>query len=70
MSFYEGEIILTMQDGTLIKEERFDNSNTYQSIFTKSTRALVEYIYSHIDWSKIPDLGDKKVKVFLQYHTG
>ncbi|GHB60277.1 hypothetical protein [Persicitalea jodogahamensis] len=69
-SSYEGEIILTMKDGTLVKEEQFDNSGNYQSRFTKSARVFHEYLYSHIDWSIIPNLGDKKVKVFLQIIAG
>ncbi|MPR32714.1 energy transducer TonB [Salmonirosea aquatica] len=70
MSYYEGERVLTMQDGLLVKEERFDNSKTYQSKFTKSAKLFYEYIYSHIDWSRIPNLGDKKVKVFLKVTAG
>ena len=69
-SFYEIELILTFKDGKLTKQKEYDNSKSSKSIFTENQDSLQSFIYTNIDWDKIPDLKDEKVKVFVSIQSG
>jgi len=58
-SFYEKELVLTFKEGLLTEQIEYDNSKSYKSVFTENQDSLQKFIYTNIDWSKIPDLQDK-----------
>lgn len=64
-SFYEKELVLTFTSGLLSAQIEYDNSKSYKSIFTENQDSLQTFIYTNIDWSKIPDLKDESIKVFV-----
>lgn len=69
-SFYETELVLTFKNGILIEQHEYDNSKSYKSIFTEKQDSLQNFIYSNIEWSKIPDLKNEKVRVFISIQSG
>lgn len=69
-SFYETEQILTFENGILTEKKDYDNSKSYKSIFTEKQDSLQKFIYTNIQWDKIPDLKDKKVRVFISIQSG
>ncbi|MCH7535201.1 MAG: hypothetical protein IH948_05565 [Bacteroidetes bacterium] len=51
-------------------QQEYDNSKSSKSIFTENQDSLQSFIYTNIDWDKIPDLKDEKVKVFVSIQSG
>jgi len=41
-----------------------------ESIYMKNQDSLKKFIYTHIDWSKIPDLDRQVKRIFIQLQTG
>ena len=69
-SFYETELVLTLKKGKLIEQKEYDNSKSYKSMFPENEDSLQNFIYSNIDWNKIPDLKDEKIRVFISIQSG
>lgn len=68
--FYETELVLNFKNGKLIEQKEYDNTKSYKSIFTENQDSLQNFIYSNIDWKKVPDLKNEKVKVFITIASG
>ena len=68
-SFYETELVLTFKNGLLTEQKEYDNSNSSKSVFTENQDSLYNFIYTNINWSKIPDLKDEKVRVFISIQS-
>ncbi len=69
-SFYERELILSFKQGRLIREIEYDNTQSHKSLFSEDNDTLSKFIYSNINWSKIPDLGEKTERVFISIQSG
>jgi hypothetical protein len=69
-SIYEKEFMLTFQNGVLIETKEYDNTKSFKSYYTENRDSLKNFIHSNINWSLIPDLGDKKMRVFFSIHNG
>lgn len=69
-SFYQSEVVLTFKNGILNNQIEYDNSNSYKSIFSEDQDTLKGFIYRNIDWEKIPDLENEKVKIIVTIQTG
>ena len=68
--FYETEQVLTIKNGELIEQREYDNTKSYNSIFAENRDSLQNFIYSNIDWEKVPDLKNKKIKVLITIVSG
>jgi hypothetical protein len=68
--FYESELALTFKDGKLVEQKVYDNTKSYKSIFTENQDSLQNFIYSNIDWKKVPELKNEKVKVAINITSG
>lgn len=68
-SFYETELVLSFKDGILTNQKEYDNSKSYKSVFSKNQDSLRIFIYKNINWEKIPDLADERVKVFIEIES-
>ena len=66
-SLYETEIEFQFIKGKLIGTKTYDNSKSRESEFSKNPEKLKEVIYSNINWSILPKLNQKVVKVFVQF---
>ena len=64
-SFYEKELVLTFTSGLLSEQIEYDNSKSYKSVFTENQDSLQKFIYTNVNWNKIPDLKDESIKVFI-----
>jgi hypothetical protein len=68
MSLHEKEVSLQIEKGLLVSETRFTNTNPIKSKYARNPEELGKFIYSNIDWEKIPNL-DEKVIVFVEFRT-
>lgn len=69
-AFYEKEMELTFEKGVLQQKVDYDNSKSKKSIYAENEDSLKNFIYSHIDWRRIPDLENKQLKIFLSFVSG
>jgi hypothetical protein len=65
---YETEYELTIKNGELIENKKYDNSS-HISIFTQKPDSLMNFIYKTIQWSNIPDTLKNPVRVNLLLTT-
>jgi hypothetical protein len=66
-SLYETELEFQFINGKLIGTKTYDNSMSRQSEYSQNSEKLKEFIYSNINWSVLPKLKKKAVKVYLQF---
>ena len=64
MSIFEKEVEFTIENGTLIQIQEFDNSKTRISKYTQDPELLKEFIKNNIDYSNVPQ-QDKPVRVMV-----
>lgn len=69
LQFYESELVLVFKNGRLIEQKEY-NSKSYKSVFAENQDSLQNFIYSNIDWEKVPDLKYEKVKVYISFSSG
>lgn len=69
LSLYQYETIFEIENGNLRSRVKFDNSNSYQSIYTQNIDSLRNYIYEKIDWDNI-DFLDRAQRVVAQIKSG
>lgn len=62
-SIYEEELEFRVKNGQLIKVSAYDNSKSQKSIYSED-KTLRQFIYSHINWKKLPN---EEVKVVVQF---
>lgn len=70
-SIYEYERGFKFEKGNLISINNYDNSKSKESIYTKESNVLHQFIYENIDWAlvKSQKLTNKK-KVFTRFSIG
>jgi hypothetical protein len=68
MSIFEKEVEFTIENGTLIQIQEFDNSRTRISKYTQDPELIKEFIKNNIDYSKLPK-QDKPVKVMVGIYS-
>jgi len=66
-SLYETELEFQFINGKLIGTKTYDNSMSRQSEYSQNSEKLKEFIYSNINWSVLPKLKKKAIKVYLQF---
>lgn len=66
-SLYETELEFQFVNGKLIGTKTYDNSMSRQSEYSQNSEKLKEFIYSNINWSDLPKLKKKAIKVYLQF---
>ncbi len=64
LNIYQFEWILTIHNGKIVKEEKFDNSSSYISVYTQNQDSLTNFITNNIDWDNIPTLDKGAHKVY------
>jgi hypothetical protein len=66
-SLYEKELEFNFDKGKLIGTKIYDNSKSRQSDYSQNQEKLKEFFYSNINWTALPKLGDKIIKVYIQF---
>lgn len=66
-SIYEKELELNFIKGQLAGTIIYDNSKTRQSIYSRDSKKLREWIYKNINWPVVPRLDDKIIKLFVKF---
>jgi hypothetical protein len=65
--FYAKELELQFKNGQLIGTKTYNNSKSQQSIYSQDEEKLREYIYTNINWTSLPKLDNKAIKVIVQF---
>ena len=65
-SIYEREVEFTIEKGTLIETQQFDNSKTKRSEYTKNEKLLRDFIYSNINYDNLPKSDTIKRRVVVE----
>lgn len=69
-SFYEYELVLTFNNGRLVNQKTYDNSLSRKSIYSENPDSLQKFIYSNINWQKVPKLKNKTERVIVTIFSG
>jgi hypothetical protein len=66
-SIYETEITLEFRDGILVEFKTYNNYIARKSKFSldPNPNNYLDFIYTQINWEKIPDLKNKHIQVFV-----
>nr|WP_295929513.1 energy transducer TonB [uncultured Dyadobacter sp.] len=64
---FEKEWEVDFRNGRLTRIEQFDNSKSRTSVFFTNTSLLVDFVYSTINWSKLPPLAGREGRVFVTF---
>ncbi|MFD0749922.1 hypothetical protein ACFQZS_07200 [Mucilaginibacter calamicampi] len=62
---YKAEFLFVIKNGKVAKKQQFN----YPSGGRPEDKEILEFIYSHISWDKIPPIDQQK-KVFVVFETG
>lgn len=66
MQVFKQEFEFEFLNGKLLEIKTFDNSKSRESTYRTNEIKLVEFIYSNIDWTKLP-IQKESVRVFVQF---
>ncbi len=66
LSFYDRELVLILEEGKLLEAVECENIYSHKSEFTENSEKLWDFIYSNVDWNKIPNLGTEKFTVSIE----
>lgn len=66
MQVFKQEFEFEFLDGKLLEVKTFDNSKSRESAYSKNEIKLVEFIYSNIEWSKLP-IQKERIRVFVRF---
>jgi hypothetical protein len=66
-SIFETEITLEFKDGVLLESKTYNNYIARKSKFWLNaySTSYLNFIYTQINWDKLPDLKDKHIQVFV-----
>lgn len=66
-SIYETETILDFNKGVLVDSKTYNNYIAKKSKFSidPNPNNYLDFIYTHVDWKKIPDLKNNQIQVFI-----
>ena len=66
-SLYEKELELNIKNGLLIGTKIYDNTKSKKSKYSQDNKLLFNYIYSKINWTELPKLDKKPIRIFIQF---
>lgn len=66
-SIYSNEIEFQIDKGKVIGLTNYDNSKSRQSAYSQDNEKLRMFIYSNIEWDKLPSLGNEDIRVYVQF---
>lgn len=66
MQVFKQEFEFEFLDGKLLEIKTFDNSKSRKSTYSSNEIKLVEFIYSNIEWTKLP-IQKESIRVFVQF---
>lgn len=68
-AIYEKDILLSFQGGVLTNINEYNNiEKSYKSKFSDQ-EILNEFIYSKVDWDKLPELNSKSTVVYVSFEV-
>lgn len=70
IALYKTETLISIINGKIVLINEFNYPDSEESIYAKNESALRNFIYSNINWNKIPDLTGGLKRVFISTLTG
>jgi len=71
MSIFEKDRVITVKNGKLVRDTVYNNGRSYKSVYCENADSLKAFVYSRINWQKIPDtVYNKKTVVIFRIPTG
>jgi hypothetical protein len=69
---YDAETRITIVNGVVTETKVFSYPHPQELIYlnTHTSDVMAKFIYSHIDWNKLPALNKQKKKVIVIFETG
>jgi hypothetical protein len=64
-SIYETETAIEFKDGVLITSKTYNNYIAKKSKFFSDSNNYLEFVYSQVNWGKLPDLKNKHILVSI-----
>lgn len=68
-SIYERETEFQIEQGRLVGTRELSNSRTRISSYEQDWERFKTFVYSRVNWVKIPSLGKREVKVFASFYS-
>jgi len=68
--FYQAELYVLIVNGKVEQIKEFNYPDSRETIYARNEKACNEFIYSNINWAKIPDLGEQVKRVNISCETG
>ncbi|TCI85704.1 hypothetical protein [Tenacibaculum sp. M341] len=69
-AIYEKEIELSISDGKITNKKVIDNSNSNAAFFTSNENRFENFIYSNLNWDRIPYMGNETKTIVIEYNSG
>ena len=66
ISIFEKDYEFEFKEGKLLNIKIYDNSKSRKSIYSQNQEKLVDFIYSNIDWNKLP-ISQKRIRVIVRF---
>jgi len=66
MQVFKQEFEFEFSDGKLSEIKTFDNSKSRESVFSTNEIKLVEFIYSNIEWTKLP-IQKESIEIYVRF---
>jgi hypothetical protein len=66
-NLHETDLEFQFEKGKLIGTKIYDNSKSKQPTYSFNNNELYEFIYSNINWKKVPELDNKKIIVDIRF---
>lgn len=66
-SIYTTESEFQIDKGIVTGITHYDNSKARQSAYSQNDEKLRMFIYSNIEWDKLPSLGNEDIRVYVQF---
>ena len=63
---YGAEILVAVKNGEVIKQQEFK----YPTARRFEKEEIEQFIYTNINWYKIPDMGDEQHRIVLSFESG
>lgn len=69
-STYEKETKLSIKGGNLVNTINYSYSDSRETVYVRNPDSLSAFLNKHINWTKLPDLKGKPVKLMLSFQSG
>jgi hypothetical protein len=66
-NLHETDLEFQFEKGKLIGTKIYDNSKSKQTKYSSNDNTLYEFIYSNINWNKLPKFRSKRIEIDIEF---